>query len=157
MLILTIDQRRRCAILDNREIRLTPQEYRVLNCLGRQLGEVVPKEALLAAMWGVKEQEDTLDQANPMAVDLVIFRLRKKLSDSAQSPRYLETRRGFGYILHNTQFVFWDRVQTCTESTQRMVMGAMLPVLIPFLHLSNALHLPLSQSNYLTASNNGQR
>ncbi|MEM7131994.1 MAG: winged helix-turn-helix domain-containing protein [Chloroflexota bacterium] len=106
MSILTIDQRRRSVILDNREIQLTPQEYRLLDCLGRQLSEVVSKQELLAAMWGVDGQEDAPAQANPMAVDLVIFRLRKKLSDCANAPKYLETRRGFGYILHNAQLLF---------------------------------------------------
>ncbi len=104
--ILTIDQRRRSAVLAGAEIQLTPQEYRLLECLAQQPGEVVSKGTLLAAMWGNSAQAGEPVQSNPMAVDLVIFRLRKKLGDSAQSPRFLETRRGFGYLLHNAQLLF---------------------------------------------------
>lgn len=105
---LTIDQRRRCALLDEQEIQLTPQEYRVLHCLGQQRGAVVEKAALLAAMWANGETmgEPVPTHANPMAVDLVIFRLRKKLADNPHTPTYLETKRGFGYALHNAQLGF---------------------------------------------------
>lgn len=106
MSILTIDQRRRSAVLDNNEIQLTPQEYRLLEALVQQPGEVVSKATLLTAMWGNDTAAGELIQGNPMAVDLVIFRLRKKLGDSAQCPHFLETRRGFGYILHNAQVTF---------------------------------------------------
>jgi len=108
---LIVDQRRRSAVLDRCEIQLTPQEYRLLECLAQQPDEVVSKETLLAAMWGrgmwgSGTQKSAPMQGNPMAVDLVIFRLRKKLDDRAQRPHFLETRRGFGYILHNAQLVF---------------------------------------------------
>ncbi len=106
MSILTIDQRRRSAMLAGDEIQLTPQEYRLLEALAQQPGEVVSKRTLLAAMWGDSAQAGEPVQSNPMAVDLVIFRLRKKLGDSAQSPHFLETRRGFGYLLHNAQLTF---------------------------------------------------
>jgi DNA-binding CsgD family transcriptional regulator len=57
-------------------------------------------------MWSTAEATgDCLASLNPAAVDLVIFRLRKKLRDMAESPVYLETRRGFGYILHHAQIV----------------------------------------------------
>jgi len=104
--ILTIDQRRRCALLNDQAVQLTPQEYRLLVSLAAQPGAVVSKEALLAAMWGTDEAGAMPRSGNPMAVDLAIFRLRKKLADPPQSPRYLETRRGFGYILHNAQLAF---------------------------------------------------
>jgi DNA-binding CsgD family transcriptional regulator/DNA-binding winged helix-turn-helix (wHTH) protein/ketosteroid isomerase-like protein len=104
--ILTIDQRRRCAIIDAHEVQLTPQEYRLLAALAEQPGAVVGKAVLLAAMWGSEMVATERLANNPMAVDLVVFRLRKKLGDRAQCPRFLETRRGFGYILHNAQLVF---------------------------------------------------
>lgn len=107
--MLTIDQRRRCARLDGHEITLTPQEYRVLHCLGQQPDQVVEKATLLAAMWANGEAIATAP-GNPMAVDLVIFRLRKKLGE-VTAAGYLETRRGFGYILHNAQIVFAEANQ----------------------------------------------
>lgn len=106
---LTIDQRRRSVVLGGDEIQLTPQEYRLLETLAQRPEEVVGKHVLLAAMWDTAvESVQSVEpmSSNPMAVDLVIFRLRKKLGDRAQSPRFLETRRGFGYILHNAELVF---------------------------------------------------
>ncbi|MDQ3249187.1 MAG: winged helix-turn-helix domain-containing protein, partial [Chloroflexota bacterium] len=103
---LIIDQSRRCVYLNGQELQLSPQEYRVLHCLGRNNGEVVAKNDLLAVMWSTAEYASNAEAGfNPAAVDLVIFRLRKKLGDPVQSPLYLETRRGFGYILHHARIM----------------------------------------------------
>lgn len=103
---LIIDQSRRAVYLKGQELQLSPQEYRVLHYLGRHPDALVQKNDLLAVMWATTAPPgDGLASFNPTAVDLVIFRLRKKLHDLAQSPIYLETRRGFGYILHHAQVV----------------------------------------------------
>ena len=103
---LRIDPSRRCVYLNGQELSLSPQEYRILYCLGRRPDEVVLKQDLLAAMWSTEEVKGAcVDSFNPAAVDLVIFRLRKKLHDPVQNPIYVETRRGFGYILHHAQIV----------------------------------------------------
>lgn len=103
---ISIDQSRRCVYWEGRELLITPQEYRVLYCLASHVEEVVSKQALLAAMWAASGcPEDALSTLTPTAVDLVIFRLRKKLADDPHQPTYLETRRGFGYILHHAQVI----------------------------------------------------
>jgi len=109
---ISIDQSRRCVYWKGRELVITPQEYRVLHCLASHVDEVVSKQTLLAAMWATAGcTKDALATLNPTAVDLVIFRLRKKLADDPRHPTYLETRRGFGYILHHAQVVN-DRQQS---------------------------------------------
>jgi len=103
---IMIDQSRRRVYWDGSELLLSPQEYRILDCLGRSAGEVVSKQALLAAMWTTATcGADALTTLNPAAVDLVIFRLRKKLGDDPRRPTYLETRRGFGYILYHARVI----------------------------------------------------
>lgn len=103
---IRIDQSRRCVYWEGRELLITPQEYRVLFCLASHVGEVVSKQTLLAAMWATSGSADeALSTLTQTAVDLVIFRLRKKLADDPRQPTYLETRRGFGYILHHAQVV----------------------------------------------------
>ena len=103
---LIIDQSRRCVYVDGQEIQLSPQEYRVLYHLGQNAGTVVSKQDLLVAMWSTAEPDHAqLVGFTPAAVDLVIFRVRKKLNDDAQQPIFLETRRGFGYILHHARVV----------------------------------------------------
>lgn len=103
---LVIDQSRRCVYLNGMEMQLSPQEYRVLYYLGQRVEEVVPKNELRGAMWANVDVELAQTTSfDPMAIDLVIFRLRKKLGDNAQHPIYLETRRGFGYMLHHARIV----------------------------------------------------
>ncbi len=103
---LIIDQSRRCVYVDGQEIQLSPQEYRVLYQLGQRAGTVVSKQDLLAAMWSSSAPDQAeLVGFTPTAVDLVIFRVRKKLNENAQQPIFLETRRGFGYILHHVRIV----------------------------------------------------
>lgn len=103
---LIIDQSRRCVYMNGQEIQLSPQEYRVLYHLGQNAGTVVSKQDLLVAMWSTAEPNHAdLVGFTPAAVDLVIFRVRKKLNDDAQQPIFLETRRGFGYILHHARIV----------------------------------------------------
>ncbi len=103
---IIIDQSRRRVYWNGGELLLSPQEYRILHCLGRHTGEVVSKHTLLSAMWSTATcGEDALISLNPAAVDLVIFRLRKKLGDDPRRPTYLETRRGFGYILYHAHLI----------------------------------------------------
>jgi DNA-binding winged helix-turn-helix (wHTH) protein len=117
---LVIDQSRRCIILDGEGIQLSPQEYRVLSCLAQSIGEVVPKADLVAALWPVAEHNvQTSAGYSPVAVDLVVHRLRKKLNDSADNPTYLETRRGFGYILHHVRLTQGE----LTRSHRQMATG----------------------------------
>ncbi len=103
---IIIDQSHRRVYWNGSELLLSPQEYRILDCLGCHAGEVVSKQTLLRAMWATPScGEDALTSLNPAAVDLAIFRLRKKLDDDPRHPTYLETRRGFGYILYHTNII----------------------------------------------------
>lgn len=128
---ISIDQSRRRVYWAGRELALTPQEYRVLSYLASHAGEVVAKQALLAAMWATGGcPEDTLSTLTPTAVDLVIFRLRKKLADDPQQPTYLETRRGFGYILHHAQVINSGRNQQ-QQAESAEDIPARSPAVIP--------------------------
>lgn len=119
---LVIDQSRRCVYLNELEMQLSPQEYRVLYYLGQRAEEVVPKNELRGAMWAATDAEFARTTSfDPMAIDLVIFRLRKKLGDSAQHPIYLETRRGFGYILHYARIVRSEARQTSEQPADPLV------------------------------------
>jgi DNA-binding winged helix-turn-helix (wHTH) protein len=103
---LVIDEARRSVFRDGQEVQLSPQEYRVLHYLGQHAGQVVPKSQLAAVLWGEMAHNPAIEDAlAPTALDLVIFRLRQKLLDRAQQPTFVETRRGFGYLLHRTRLV----------------------------------------------------
>lgn len=145
---IRIDQSRRCVYWEGRELSITPQEYRVLYCLASHAEEVVSKQALLAAMWAASGcPEDAFATLTPTAVDLVIFRLRKKLADDPHQPTYLETRRGFGYILHHAQVINSGRNRPPHEQAAANSQGPTASALPP---LASALDQPMEPWATLT-------
>ncbi len=72
-------------------IPLTALEYRLLFHLVRNAGRVVPREALLARVWG----DEYRGQSDYLKV--YINRLRGKLEDDPERPTYILTERGLGY------------------------------------------------------------
>lgn len=72
-------------------IKLTPTEYKLLYQLVRNAGRVLPFETLLTKVWGDEYRTD-MDY-----LKTYISRLRKKLGDDSENPRYLITERSVGY------------------------------------------------------------
>lgn len=71
---------------------LTSGELRLLLALVRADGRILSREALLDALYGGGEG-DILERT----VDVYIRRLREKLGDDIENPRYVLTVRGAGY------------------------------------------------------------
>ena len=85
--------------LDRHEVRrgseripLTESELNLLSALVEARGRIVTREALLDALHG-KGESEVLDRT----VDVYIRRLRDKLDDDPDQPRYVATVRGVGY------------------------------------------------------------
>ena len=70
---------------------LTPTEYKLLYHLVRNAGRVLPFDMLLSKVWGDEYRGD-LDY-----LKTYVSRLRKKLGDSGEHPRYILTERSVGY------------------------------------------------------------
>lgn len=96
---LVIDESNMRVYLEGNEIRLSRLQYHVLQCLGQRAGQLVSRDALVQQVWG--ETQWWIDSS----LDSLIYRLRKKLGDTATNPTYLETRREFGYILHHARII----------------------------------------------------
>jgi two-component system KDP operon response regulator KdpE len=79
--------------IENREIPLTPTEYRLLACLGQNVGRTLTQEDILLRVWGNGYQ----DEAHLLRVN--VARLRGKLGEDAESSRYVVTRPGVGYTM----------------------------------------------------------
>jgi DNA-binding response OmpR family regulator len=73
-------------------LELTAQEFRLLVTLADADGRVLSREQLLDAIYGQGEAF-VLDRS----VDALVKRLRQKLGDDADEPRYIATIRGVGY------------------------------------------------------------
>jgi two-component system KDP operon response regulator KdpE len=88
---LEVDFAAQEARLDGQRLDLTPTEYKLLYHLVRNAGRVLPHGTLLAKVWG-REYVDEVDY-----VRVYIRRLRDKLGDNPERPRYIRTERGLGY------------------------------------------------------------
>jgi two-component system alkaline phosphatase synthesis response regulator PhoP len=82
----------RSATLDGRRLVLTRKEYELLFLLVQNAGEVMPHEALLTRVWGLREGTRT------RTLDVHISKLRKKLGSYRW--QYIETIFGTGYRFH---------------------------------------------------------
>jgi len=89
---LVIDLDRHEVRRDADRIALSAAEFRLLVALVEGGGRVLSREFLLDTLHGAGESE-ALDRT----VDVYIGRLREKLGDDAEHPRYVATVRGVGY------------------------------------------------------------
>jgi two-component system copper resistance phosphate regulon response regulator CusR len=89
---LTLDTRRRSAMMGVRELVLTAKEYALLEFLVRRAGDVVTRSEIAEHVWD--------DHYDPMSnvVDVYIQRLRRKIEAIGPMP-VIRTRRGEGYQL----------------------------------------------------------
>ena len=94
---LCIDVRGRRVTLAGEVVTLTRKEFDMLAYLAAREGEVVTKRELLADLW--QQPWGGADKT----VDVHLSWLRRKLGESAASPRYLHTIRGVGVRLSSPE------------------------------------------------------
>jgi two-component system, OmpR family, KDP operon response regulator KdpE len=92
---LYVDISRRLVTLKGKTIHLTRSEYKLLHALVTAQGQSVSYKKLLAAVNTKTEEYTTIRQ--------LIRRLRTKLNDSVDNPRYILTEPGIGYRLSMEQ------------------------------------------------------
>ncbi len=88
---LEVDFARQEVRLRGDRVDLTPTEYKLLYHLVRNAGHVLQHGTLLAKVWG-REYVDEVDYLR-----VYVRRLRDKLGDDPDAPRYIRTERGLGY------------------------------------------------------------
>ena len=76
----------------SREIHLSPTEYRLLECLMRRAGRVVPRNVIVDSVWNDEQdvEENTLD---------AFVRLLRGKVDKGFKPKLIQTIRGTGYSI----------------------------------------------------------
>ena len=79
-------------LVAGKPVELTALEFRLLAALLEADGRVLTRERLMDAIYGDGEAF-VLDRT----VDAMVKRLREKLSDNPEQPRYIATVRGVGY------------------------------------------------------------
>ena len=88
---LQIDFNRRAVIVDGKEEKLRPTEYRLLYHLVQNAGHILTHEMILAKVWGYEYRDES------QYVRLYITYLRQKIEPDPSHPKYILTERGVGY------------------------------------------------------------
>jgi DNA-binding response OmpR family regulator len=88
---MMIDDARRRVEVDGAEVGLTPLEFEILVALARDPGVVMSRDALMDRVWGYR------DYAGGRVVDSHVARIRRKLGEDGNDPRFIRTVHGVGY------------------------------------------------------------
>ncbi len=88
---LSVDFAAQQVRLRDEPVDITSTEYKLLYHLVRNAGRVLRHETLLAKVWG-HEYVDEIDYLR-----VYIRRLRRKLEEDPEHPRFILTERGLGY------------------------------------------------------------
>lgn len=88
---LEIDLEAKRVLKDGAQIALTAKEYQILETLSKRPTKIFTRDELLEIVWGYDYLGDS------RSVDMTVMRLRKKLEEDSENPRYVKTVYGFGY------------------------------------------------------------
>jgi len=90
---LRVDLAQRQVFLDDKEVHLTPIEYKLLTVLVRHAGKVITHRQLLKDVWGPAHGEEV------QYLRVYMTQLRHKLEADPARPRFFMNEPGIGYRL----------------------------------------------------------
>lgn len=88
---LEIDYKRMRVLLNGKDVRLTPNEYRIVALLGKHAGRVMTYKSMLRELWGPSAGMDNKILRVHMAS------IRRKIEPDPNEPIYIMTEVGVGY------------------------------------------------------------
>ncbi len=88
---LRIDYAAGCVYMEEKELHLTPIEYKLLCLLAKNVGKVLTHTFITKEIWGSAWDNDVASLRVFMAT------LRKKIEPDPSNPRYIQTHIGVGY------------------------------------------------------------
>jgi two-component system KDP operon response regulator KdpE len=89
---LRVDTLARKVTLGEQEIHLSPTEYRLLIYLTTNAGKTLTQDDILSSVWGLGYEGEH------RVIRVTMWRLRQKLGDDPQHPRFITTVPGVGYL-----------------------------------------------------------
>jgi DNA-binding response OmpR family regulator len=92
VLDLEMDSVSRKVVRNNKEIKLTPTEYKILELLLNNKGKVFDRLDITEKIWGISFNSGT------NVIDVHINSLRKKIDKDFEN-KLIHTKVGFGYVL----------------------------------------------------------
>ena len=91
---LKIDYSSNCAFIDDRELQLTPIEYKLLCLLAGNVGKVLTHTYITDRIWGNSLESDVA------TLRVFMVSLRKKIEKDPSKPEYIQTHVGIGYRMN---------------------------------------------------------
>jgi two-component system KDP operon response regulator KdpE len=88
---LRVDLAARLVFVRDKEVHLTPLEYKLLVTMIRHAGTVLTHRFLLREVWGPQDSQEN------HYLRVFVAGLRRKLEDEPARPRYVFTEQGVGY------------------------------------------------------------
>lgn len=88
---LTIDYSAGCVYLEEKELHLTPIEYKLLCLFSKNVGKVLTHTYLTQNIWGHSWENDVA------SLRVFMASLRKKLNENTDATQYIQTHVGVGY------------------------------------------------------------
>ncbi len=88
-----VDLVRRTVTRAGRPVKLTPKEYALFHLLLTHRGRVLTHRQILGEVWGSQLEGQT------HYLRVFMMRLRRKIEDDADAPKFLQTESGIGYRL----------------------------------------------------------
>jgi DNA-binding response OmpR family regulator len=93
---VSVDLESRTATSAGSPLRLTRTEYALLTVLRENVGKPVSREAILERVWAGQT-------GYSHALDNHVWRLRRKLGDTGEEPRWIRNVSGMGYVMTATE------------------------------------------------------
>ena len=94
---MQIDLMTRQVTVRNKEVHLSPTEYRILQYLAINTGKAITQNDLLSNVWGPAYEHEY------EVLRVTIWRLRQKLEDDPRNPKFVRTVPGVGYLIADAQ------------------------------------------------------
>ena len=94
---LKIDYPAGCAFLGDKELKLTPIEFKLLSLLAKNTGKVLTHTYITQNIWGRTWDNDVA------SLRVFMVTLRKKLEPSPDSPAFIQTHVGIGYRMQKVE------------------------------------------------------
>jgi two-component system KDP operon response regulator KdpE len=89
---LTIDSERHQILINGKQVKCGPTEFRLLSYLEKNAGKALTYDQLLANVWGEAYR------GNVDIVHVYISALRSKIEEKPKRPRYVQSVHGVGYV-----------------------------------------------------------
>lgn len=87
---LEINYDKRLITLEDKEVHLTPIEYKIMVLLSRHVGKVLTHDFIIKEIWGPYTNENQTLRVN-------MANIRRKLEANPAEPKYIVTEVGVGY------------------------------------------------------------